>query len=104
MVYIFLHHRIDEIGDIPVMIDIFTYFRGADVLQLRGKLQFLHFSCDAIINLSRPGITGAAEDQMIKAVYGVFCRYFFIGAGIMDHVGAYYYVYILFGKNIPEFF
>lgn len=61
---------------------------GADVLQALGKLQLLHLSSDALVDLSRPGVPGPAEDQMIEAMDRVFLRLLFIGAGVMDHVGA----------------
>ena len=68
MVDILLDHWIDEAGDIPVLVDIFPDPGGADVLQALGKLQLLHLSSDALVDLSRPGVPGPAEDQMIEAM------------------------------------
>ncbi len=102
MVDILLDHRIDEAGDIPVLINVLPDLSGADVLQALGQLQLLHLSGDAFIDLSRPGVTGPAEDQMVEAMDGIFLWLLFIGAGVMDHVRSRHDIDLLLRKDLPK--
>ena len=89
MVNVFLDYRIDEAGNIAVVINIFTDLRGADILQLLRELQLHDFSGDLLVNLRRVCLTRAPEDDMVEGMDGILLRILLVGARVVDHVGSH---------------
>ena len=89
MVNIFLDYRVDEAGNIAVVINIFTDLRGADILQLLRELQLHDFPPDLLIYLRWMFFTRAAEDDVVEGMNGILLRLLFIGACVVDHVGSH---------------
>ena len=89
MVNIFLDYRVDEAGNIAVVINIFTDLRGADVLQLLRELQLHDFSDDLLVNFRRMCLSRTAEDNMVEGMDGIFFRFLLVGACVVDNVGSH---------------
>ena len=66
MVNVFLDYRVDEAGNIAVVINIFTDLRGADILQLLRELQLHDFSGDLLVNLRRVCLTRRRKTMWLK--------------------------------------
>ena len=92
LIDIVLRHRVDEIGNIPVKVNILTNPGGTDVLVIFFQSQRDHFSGNRI----DPGVLRTAflflgfsgKDNMVHPVDGILCRRLPIAGGVTDHVGS----------------
>ena len=94
---VFLHHRIDKIGDIPVHIDIFPDSGGGDLHQLLRKFQLDELSPDLLHHIPVvPGIhflvSDSAEGDVIHFPDDLIARILLIEGGVGDDVGAHHQV------------
>ena len=102
MVNVFLDYRVDEAGNIAVVINIFTDLRGADILQLLRELQLLDFSGDLLVNLRRMCLTRAPEDDVVEGMDGILLRILLVGARVVDHVGSHNDIEFFRREHLPQ--
>ena len=86
MVNVLLNNRIDQAGNITVVIDVLSNLCGADIFQLARQLQLHDFSPDLIVDLSRMCFSGPSEYDVIEEMDRIFFRLFLIGTCIVDDV------------------
>ena len=102
MVNVFLDYRVDEAGNIAVVINIFTDLRGADVLQFLRELQLHDFSGDLLVNLRRVCFTRASEDDVVEGMDGILLRILLVGARVVDHVGPHNDIEFFCREHLPQ--
>ena len=107
LIDILLHHRVDQVGDIPVHVDILPDAGGADILQLGGQLQLHHLAGDhahiGVHVLFLPMEGGdTAEHDMVHAVDGIGAGRRLVGGRAVDHVGAHDEVQLTSGEHVLQ--
>ena len=102
MVNVFLDYRVDEAGNIAVVINVFTDLRGADILQLLRELQLHDFSGDLLVNLRRMCLTRAPEDDVVEGMDGILLRILLVGARVVDHVGSHNDIEFFRREHLPQ--
>ena len=106
---IVLRHRIDQIGNIAIPVDIFTDPGRADIFQIYRQRQLLDLSrhpCIILLKFLAILVSGfqrfSSEYQMIHTVYGIFRRLRTVGGCIGDHITSDYHVEFPSRENFPQ--
>ena len=100
-----LHHRVDEIGDVPPVVDVFPDAGGGDVLQMGGKpqLQDLALNTGEVgVQLLAGGVAGAAKDDMVEVVDGPVPGRYLVGGCVGNHIGSHREIQFPSGKDLPQ--
>ena len=98
-VYIVLCHRVYQVGNIPVHVDVFSYPRRADVLVVFFKGEIYDFARYGIMGGSLPAssrsakalllfLRSASENNVIEGMYGVLGRLPAVTGGILYYVAS----------------
>ena len=87
MVNVLLINRIDQAGNITVVIDVLSNLCGADIFQLARQLQLHDFSPDLIVDLGRMCFSGPSEYDVIEEMDRIFFRLFLIGTLHRGRIG-----------------
>ena len=85
-----LGHGVDEVGNIPVEVDIFPDTGRADIFvefiqQQRDDLARNGIAAGSFLVLRFPRFSG--KGNVVHCMYGISCRHSFIGRGVFDDVG-----------------
>ena len=103
---IILCHRVNEVGNIAVIVNVFPNARRTDVLKMRRQFQFnnaaLYGGIGIVVPLRAALSAFPPKQDMREGMDGVFLRFFAVRRSVLHHIAPRHHIDLFLRKQSPQ--